>query len=96
MQVDALLSETDLTQEEVTAYEETVSTLSELLLQLPDMQVSSYCQVHHDMPLPCQVYGISANLLAAGAVHANEVTVMQRPAGGPSPSSSIPCMSWHF
>ncbi|KAL3158789.1 hypothetical protein ABBQ32_011516 [Trebouxia sp. C0010 RCD-2024] len=39
LQVDALLSETGLTPEEVTAYEETLSKLSEVLLQLPDTQV---------------------------------------------------------
>ena len=49
MQVDALLSETGVSPEEVTAYEETVSALTELLLKLPDMQVglaAKSCQVH--------------------------------------------------
>lgn len=41
MQVDALLSETGVMPDKATAYDGTVSGLSEVLLGLPDMQVGA-------------------------------------------------------
>lgn len=72
VQVDALLSETGVLPDEATAYEDTVSTLSEVLRNLPDMQVGAeflmsccrgYCFPGKRMSLATSLFTLDSRLL---------------------------------